>query len=136
MPGIDNYSLNNYGIDGFDKNADLELIASGTLTNDTSLMQTYRFVDDTSNGLLPFLKVDYPFGSTVPNIVIASFGTGTRAMLIRGLKNSNGNFFVLFFTGNSLAELSSRDDTAYINSSGFRIPVNVSGANYTWKAYV
>jgi hypothetical protein len=136
MPGIDNYSLDNYGLDGFDKNADLELIASGSATNDTSIVSTNRFEDDTSYGNLPFLRVDYNFGHILPNLILVTIGNGTRAVFIRGLKNVRGNSFVLFFTGNGLVELSANGGGNYVNSTGFRLAVSTSNTAYNWKAYV
>lgn len=91
MPTLDNFSLRNYSLVGFDKDAVSTLIASGSVTSSTGTgPTTYRFENQNQSGTTYFTYVVFTFPKSVKFILLKRSGL-TESLYARDIKNSFGN---------------------------------------------
>lgn len=130
MPTLDNYSLGNYGLGGFDKDAPLELLSSGSLVSSTgSGYNVYKFDNQAQNGTTYSCYVVRSFAK-VPKFIIIKRNGATEALYARDMKNSYGNSLVVFSSFYSAVM-----GDWYVTTSGFFLPSAGANVTFTWEAW-
>ncbi|MER2061426.1 MAG: hypothetical protein ABS894_00695 [Aerococcus urinaeequi] len=131
MPTLDNYSLGNYGLGGFDKDAPLELLGSGSVTSSSGVFDVYRFDTGTQFGTSYHVTVTGQSFGKIPNIILLKRGTLTEGVYVRDAKNVGKASLITF--GGAYGSVS--DPYWYVNNTTFRLPVVSTANTYTWEAW-
>lgn len=129
MSLIDNYLLDNYAIDGPDGKIKY---ASGTFTTAATL-ESFPTVGGSSSR--PFVLVNFSDIDFVPDVVMIKTAASTTFIneTIVDTKAPKQNGETLFgAAGSTYYRLIS---PAYINESGFKLPVLSANAAYSWQAF-
>lgn len=130
MPTLDNFSLGNFGLSGFEDDKPLTLIGFGVVVSSSGTGSTvYKFVTEIANGTTYniFVASNFP---RIPKFILVKRDGEADGIFIRNFKNSNGNSFVSF-NQFYCAVMGSW----YVNATGFRLPVTSANVSYAWEAY-
>jgi hypothetical protein len=126
MPGIDNYSLDNYGLDG----PGGAKYASGEVSSST---MRENFINNGGAEELSYFVVVGGFGF-VPDVILLKSKSANnfynQTYIDTKLPKQSG--FTIFPSGIKLFYLTG---IAYINENGFKIPVGLSGSTFEWQAF-
>ena len=127
MPGIDSYSLDNYGLDGPGNGLKY---ASGLLTNDNNLMTFYN----SSGGSNTYASLTVPLDFLPDVVILRRSADATPAFQTNvDTKNPMSGGYTIFhmFT----TEFRLDGTAASITKNGFRLPVYAGNTEYFWQAF-
>lgn len=133
MPLIDNYLLKNFAIDGPANEEPFKLVASGTNTSSTNVLEMLRFETETASLTSYFLQiVGLSIGGVVPKaIIIKRQANGlVESVYVRDLKNSFGSSIMMF--GSYAVAVTGNFS---VTPTSFQLPVNTSNVQYRWEVY-
>ncbi|OPG98414.1 hypothetical protein B2I21_08675 [Chryseobacterium mucoviscidosis] len=151
MPGIDSYSLDNYGLDGSSVNLDeFKNYRTGTVTSSTG---TVSFLDynNITTSARSVLVDNLPFRPRL--VVLTREALGTREVstysfnINRAVETPSGtNFnFCVYASNISGAQVefikvfeftgSGSNTNGFVNDTSFRLPVIGSAVSYRWEMF-
>ncbi|WP_338591889.1 hypothetical protein V6669_06370 [Paenibacillus sp. Y5S-9] len=138
MPLIDNYLLNNYGLDGFDKDKELKMIAQGALTSSNSGIAGNSFDTRGSTANSYYINLGFAF-PVLPKLVIVKTNSGSpQCVFVQDLKNSFGDSICFTPSSGGLFLAVSTTTSAFsffVTTSLMKLPTALSNTNHTWEAY-
>lgn len=131
MPTLDNYSLSNYGLGGFDKGAPLELLDSGTTVTTAGQYNAVNFDNEGAQGGTFHIQVDNRKFGRVPKLITLRRSGSLVGIYVRDVKNSFGNSLVTWTSIYSAVTGS----PFYVTDTSFRLPTTSGSTTFNWEVY-
>ncbi|MEK4109832.1 hypothetical protein NSQ20_06585 [Paenibacillus sp. FSL K6-1122] len=138
MPTLDNYSLSNYGLGGFDKDAPMKLLyQSAAISSSSNTLSSLSFDQPQFAGPNFYYISEVNPTGVIPKMIIVrrDIGVTTTSVFLRDVKNTSG--YSLCFcsaAGGNFISIST-NATFYVTTNSIRLPVAVNSTNYIWEAW-
>ncbi|WP_426332708.1 hypothetical protein ACN9MH_15460 [Paenibacillus silvae] len=133
MPLIGNFSFDNYGLGGFEKDAPPVLLTSGIQNASTSLL-SQRFHDRASQGSAYYIvAAGLDFKGAIPKLILIKQNGAVTGIYVRDAKNQFGDSLISW--NNFVSCVGSlTTDNFYVTTNSFRLQVSQTQP-YNWEAW-